>query len=248
MPQATRDLGNKRAVSRDDFREQTRTVLARRVAYLCSNPDCRQSTIGPQAGGDGVVVLGQAAHITAASPLGPRYEEKLRPDERRSQDNGIWLCLKHARQVDVDETAFPVGLLRDWKKQAEARAIADVSAGVAKVPQVAVEFDEDDLQFIERLGLRNTDFSAILTRAVDAARHDIRMFKQEKWPTHALRLELTSSDGNTRLDVERCAAVVQATRDLVIVAPPGTGKTTTSIQLVEEILFTLGTVRPYTCR
>lgn len=37
-------MANKR---RDDFNKQTIEVLAKRVTYCCSNPECRKATIGP---------------------------------------------------------------------------------------------------------------------------------------------------------------------------------------------------------
>lgn len=32
---------------RDDFSRQTIEILAKRVTYCCSNPECRKATIGP---------------------------------------------------------------------------------------------------------------------------------------------------------------------------------------------------------
>jgi len=77
---------------RDEFPSAMKELLAKRVAYRCSNPDCRQVTAGPQEDTSKVVNLGVAAHITAASPDGPRYDPSLTPEERRSANNAIWLC------------------------------------------------------------------------------------------------------------------------------------------------------------
>jgi hypothetical protein len=72
----------------DDFTPRTKRLLAHRVGYVCSNPECRAPTSGPCLEPDKIVTAGDAAHITAASPTGPRYDPSLTPEERRSYDNG----------------------------------------------------------------------------------------------------------------------------------------------------------------
>ena len=76
----------------DDFSEPVKRNLALRAGGLCSNPECRASTSGPQDDPAKAVNVGVAAHITAASPGGPRYDANLAPEERSSSSNGIWLC------------------------------------------------------------------------------------------------------------------------------------------------------------
>ena len=59
---------------RDDFKNSIKDKLAKRVGYRCSNSDCRKPTSGPQTEPSGVVNVGVAAHITAASSGGPRFD------------------------------------------------------------------------------------------------------------------------------------------------------------------------------
>lgn len=80
---------------RDDFLKPVRELLARRVGYRCSNPNCRILTAGPGDKKDGTVDVGVAAHITAAAKGGKRFDSRLLQEERRSPDNGIWLCQIH---------------------------------------------------------------------------------------------------------------------------------------------------------
>jgi hypothetical protein len=108
------------AVRRDEFSQKVKTTLAQRVNYLCSNPSCHEFTSGPHSDHDKPLILGIAAHICAASPGGPRYDAAQTPEERSSTANGIWLCDRHARQIDADQARFPVSLLHDWKAQTEA--------------------------------------------------------------------------------------------------------------------------------
>lgn len=104
----------------DDFSTLVKKALADRVGHLCSKPDCRALTTGPQDDPGKAVNLGVAAHITAASPGGPRYDPDLLPEERSSSSNGIWLCQNCAKLVDNDVPRFPVSLLRQWKTEAES--------------------------------------------------------------------------------------------------------------------------------
>ena len=80
-----------------------------------------QPTAGPD-GEDGITNVGVAAHITAASPGGARYDDTLSAESRSSIDNGIWLCQTHAKLIDDDELTFTSGILRDWKDTAEKMA------------------------------------------------------------------------------------------------------------------------------
>ena len=87
---------------RDDFAENVKRIVAERVANRCSRPDCRAATSGPQVDPTKSLNLGVAAHITAASPGGPRYDPTLSSEQRSSPDNAIWLCQGCAKLVDND--------------------------------------------------------------------------------------------------------------------------------------------------
>jgi hypothetical protein len=104
----------------DDFSTLVKKALADRVGHRCSKPDCRALTTGPQDDPGKSVNLGVAAHITAASPGGPRYDPDLLPEERSASSNGIWLCQNCAKLVDNDVLRFPENVLRQWKTEAES--------------------------------------------------------------------------------------------------------------------------------
>lgn len=107
---------------RDDFPEDVKRTLAARVNSFCSNPDCRTQTTGPQDDPSKAINVGVAAHITAASVGGPRYDPTLSPEQRRHADNGIWLCQNCAKLIDSDLSRYDVTLLRAWKRVAEDHA------------------------------------------------------------------------------------------------------------------------------
>jgi hypothetical protein len=106
----------------DDFSDQVRRALAARVGNLCSNPDCRALTSGPQDDPAKSVNVGVAAHITAASPGGPRHDSNLLSEERCAPANGIWLCQNCAKLVDNDPIRFTTEVLTQWKRRAEMEA------------------------------------------------------------------------------------------------------------------------------
>ena len=113
---------------RDDFSQATKDILARRVNYLCSNPDCPLATIGPHSDSQKAVNKGVAAHITAAAPGGKRYDVSLTSEQRSGADNGIWLCQNCAKLVDSDEKRYHVDLLRAWKLVAESKVAHSIQS------------------------------------------------------------------------------------------------------------------------
>ena len=114
---------------RDDFSRSTIDALADRAGNRCSNPHCRQLTSGPRTDAARAVNIGVAAHITAASEGGPRYDAGLSREQRCHADNGLWLCQNCGKLVDNDPQAYPADLLRQWKQQAEEAARREVEGG-----------------------------------------------------------------------------------------------------------------------
>lgn len=96
---------------RDDFPEEVRHVLANRANLVCSNPDCGSATRGPQNGPSKALNISVAAHRTAASLGGPRYEPILTPEQRRSGSNSVWLCQNCAKLVGNELSLYGTELL-----------------------------------------------------------------------------------------------------------------------------------------
>lgn len=71
--------------------------------------------------------IGVAAHITAASPGGPRFDPNATKQTRSSIHNGLWLCQSCATMIDRDRARFHSVLLRQWKLGAEAEAAVDLN-------------------------------------------------------------------------------------------------------------------------
>ena len=210
---------------RDNFTPRTKRILAERVGFLCSNPNCRKQTFGPAEGDcNKSVNIGTAAHITAAAAGAARYDSTLSSDERKNISNGIWLCSNCARLIDRDVKHFSVQLLRRWKSEAEKKAFK------------ALATKEIETQRTDTL---DSNLGELISRLQEAARADVKRFKTlNTWPQHVVALDMRIEDDSEgmRIDVHGCAAAINASRELRIVAPPGTGKTTTLVQLAEAIL------------
>lgn len=113
--------GHKR---RDEFLVKTRRDLAGRAGHRCSL--CEKATSGPGAGPGLVRHNGRAAHITAASRKGPRFDASLTPNQRADLENGIWLCTEHADEIDDVASTYSVDALRGLKQIREAHAKREV--------------------------------------------------------------------------------------------------------------------------
>jgi hypothetical protein len=123
-------------MARDDFSVGIKDALAKRVNLRCSNPGCGKPTSGPHSNPSRAINIGVAAHITAAAPGGPRFDESRTLEERTSVDNGIWLCQSCGKLVDNDVASFPVTLLHQWKALAETEALLGVKGETfASLPQ-----------------------------------------------------------------------------------------------------------------
>lgn len=113
----------------NDFSDDVKRRLERRVACVCSKPGCGRVTAGPHTEPGKVTNVGNAGHITAAAEGGPRYDPSLTSQQRRSIDNGIWLCVVCHVIIDSDECPFSAQELRRWKHDAESRTRVSLELG-----------------------------------------------------------------------------------------------------------------------
>lgn len=114
---------------RNDFSKKVKETLCSRVGGLCSI--CRCQTRGAQSKPDGMVSIGEAAHITAAEINGPRFDPSLSDEERSGIENGIWLCANCHKKIDSDPEKYTVQLLYSMKNKAENEATSSCGASVS---------------------------------------------------------------------------------------------------------------------
>jgi len=194
-------------------------------------PDCGIPTRGAASDNEGTINVGFAAHITAASPDGPRYNPNLTSDQRKHHSNGIWLCGTHAKLIDSDEEHFTVEELVSWKRIAEHRSFYDVVSSKPS-PFKAIHVDGGDVQTAVDLLL---NFS----------KSDLSAFQHMPgWPSHAIALTLKIMDEKNSdvFTASNLAPAIEVFGEIAVIAPPGTGKTTTLLQLTEAILDSASSV------
>jgi hypothetical protein len=114
---------------RDEFSPATKRFVALRAGYRCSFTGCRVQTVGPSSESPSAYTsIGEVAHISGASPGGPRYQPAMSPEERVHISNAMWVCANHARLIDRDTSTFTVEALLIMKSRHEA-AMAEALRG-----------------------------------------------------------------------------------------------------------------------
>lgn len=142
---------------RDNFSKGTTEILAKRVGYLCSNPNCRQLTIGANEVNNKSTSIGIAAHITAAASGGPRFNENITQEQRKHIDNGIWLCSNCSTLIDKDPKKYSAAELIKWKQDAEEETRKKLN-GNYRSQSIGIPILEADLIYISSFR-RNNGYS-----------------------------------------------------------------------------------------
>jgi hypothetical protein len=133
--------------------------------------------------------------------------------------------------VDSDESHFTVEELVRWKGLAERASFLEVVSS-SPSPIGAVLADDEDVQ---------TAFDLLQ----DYSKSDLSAFQRAPgWPPHAvaLNLRLVEGDSAKAFTVSGLASGMDVFDQVVVIAPPGTGKTTTLLQLAVATLSNTTTV------
>ncbi len=230
---------------RDNFSQSTVTEIGKAVGYRCSNPDCRRPTVAANAKQDGIVTLAVAAHICAASPGGPRYNAAQTQSERRSKDNGIWLCQNCGRLVDADPASYPVEKLKEWKRSAQEKAFHELVAPSQPSPSAEAARIGSLIASDNREGA-DTSFDQAFHKFRAAAGEDLAgytrgvLWKQQQVE---LTLKILNEGDVPPFSISKLPPALEVAPEITIVAAPGTGKTITVLQLTRFALSE-GTIIP----
>ncbi|MDO6493084.1 MULTISPECIES: hypothetical protein [unclassified Cellulophaga] len=151
---------------RDDFSKLTKEILAKRVSYKCSNPNCKKVTVGPHSLNDKIINLGVAAHITAASKGGPRFCKEMESHERKSIKNGIWLCQNCAKLIDTDIQKYSENTLIQWKNEAEKESLLVISSQYVKENKNST-LSENKIKVYEKLYYEIREIDSLIKELIE---------------------------------------------------------------------------------
>ena len=141
--------------------------------------------------------------------------------DRSSPGNGIWLCETHARAADSGDPAFTIEAMQRWKQGAQTESFHRVMGHPIEVGGTSEKPSE------EGTGAR--------VRA--AAEADLETFRNpRRWSPTAITRTVDIEGLNESVDTSKLAKGLTTLGDLVLVAPPGMGKTTTLLQIAETVL------------
>jgi hypothetical protein len=117
---------------------KTNRMLWGRAASRCSLPECRRELVVDPLGSDDPSLVGEAAHIVAEQPDGPRGHSSLSLEQRNTYENLILLCNVHHKQVDDQVNYFTVERLTFIKAEHESWVRTNLS-GFDSVKQAGDE-------------------------------------------------------------------------------------------------------------
>ncbi|HEY2034451.1 MAG TPA: hypothetical protein VGH02_12265 [Rhizomicrobium sp.] len=122
--------------------------------------------------------------------------------------------------MDAKDSIFTVELLRDWKTQTDRDSWRSIMDNSPFGP-----------------GMQALTPDALRDRLRAAAAADLAVFRQtDKWPGTAVALTLKIDHVDEALSTRALANAVTTLDDLILIAPPGMGKTTTLFQVAEGVL------------
>ncbi len=125
-----------------EVRTRDLIVLWGRAAGRCSHPECKRAVVAEAKEDAEAAAVGEAAHIVAPGPDGPRGGEKA-PERIHGYENLILLCAHHHAIVDRQASAHPVEKLRAWKAEHEAWVAAATGPLSEPTPWTAIVQDPE---------------------------------------------------------------------------------------------------------
>jgi hypothetical protein len=94
-------------------------MLWGRAANRCAFTNCKRELVIDSTETDDESLVGEACHMIAESPQGPRGDSLLTDEQRNRYDNLILLCAVHHKVIDDQPTTYPVSKLKEIKQAHE---------------------------------------------------------------------------------------------------------------------------------
>jgi len=168
----------------------------------------------------------------------PRYNPAQTREARRAKDNGIWPCRNCGTLIDADSQKFTVEVLTGWKRKAQERAFRElVAPGVPAPGEEAARVGS--MIAADNASAADVDFDKVFGKVYAAASTDMAAYRRALiWSGSAVELTLRLYDhpNTPPFSISELSLAIEVAPEVTIVAPPGTGKTTTLLQLAAHAL------------
>ena len=128
----------------------TKRILDIRSLNQCAFPDCANTIVEPGVGDSDPVIIGDICHIHAVNPGGARWKEGITNEELNSLENLILLCSRHHRVVDGQPEYYTAELLREWKREHEAKETSEYPAGIDLITELVNEKIQDEIDILRK--------------------------------------------------------------------------------------------------
>lgn len=102
------------------YSDRTLKILWGRAAGRCAVPECRVELFADATDHDPIVVIGDIAHIEAASDKGPRANKRASAKDRDTYENLILLCKNCHARLDGQKKTNTVEAIRRLKADHES--------------------------------------------------------------------------------------------------------------------------------
>ena len=165
------------------YSQKTLKILFALSGNKCAYPECENTVIEPSTEKSDAIVFARICHIYAISVNGLRGKIGLTSAELNSPDNLILLCPNHHTVVDGQHETYPAKMLKEWKRQHEAKMIekrfstdlGNASSNVSFYPHFPTELVDqkikDEIEILRKsrffVEFDRTRFSLALARKLE---------------------------------------------------------------------------------
>lgn len=110
----------RKRVTRPRPSQKTRTIVGVMSRDECAFPDCLEAIVKEKDNGERYLA-GDLCHIYGKEEGSARYDASRTAEEVNAEENVLFLCRNHHREVDADPERYPVPELKKWRAAHERR-------------------------------------------------------------------------------------------------------------------------------
>lgn len=110
----------RKRVTRPRPSPKTRTIVGVMSHDECAFPDCLEAIVKEKENGERYLA-GDLCHIYGKEEGSARYDSSLTAEEVNAEENLLFLCRNHHREVDADPERYTVLKLKEWRAAHERR-------------------------------------------------------------------------------------------------------------------------------